>query len=218
MIILGHHGSAPSGLLLDALKDRGLTWSTARPDRAERLPQPSAVAAAVVLGSREHSDEKAPEWAAVETDWLRSAHETGTAILGLGFGAQTLATALGGSVKPAQKPARGWTEISTAAPELIAPGSWFTWADSEIENPPGAELLAHNDLGPQAFRAGDTIGVHFHPHLTPQIITEWVYADAANGLDTQGILEATAREFKAAAVAAHRLLLTFASSAQRARR
>ena len=107
MLILQHQDNAPPGLLLDVLRARRLAWRTARPDRAERLPDPNSVAFAVVLGSDHSAGETQHQWITAEIDWLRSAHGAGTAILGLGFGAQALAVALGGGVERADEPGLG---------------------------------------------------------------------------------------------------------------
>jgi GMP synthase (glutamine-hydrolysing) len=218
VLILQHQENAPPGLLLDVLRARGLTWRTVHLDRAEPLPDPGSVALAVVLGSDRSADETQHHWIAAELGWLRFAHEAGTAILGLGFGAQALAVALGGGVQRADRPAHGWKRVSTEAPQMIAPGPWFAWHDDVIRVPPGAEILAYDDNGPQAYRAANHLGVQFHPEVTPEIIAGWVYGESAPALDTQGVLEATSREFKTAAVAAHHLLATFAGSVRRLKR
>jgi GMP synthase (glutamine-hydrolysing) len=218
VVILQHQDSAPPGLLLDVLIARGLPRRTVRIDRAERLPDPSSIALAVVLGSDESADETHNEWLAAEIEWLRRADQAGTTILGLGFGAQALALALGGAVARAGRPARGWRRVSTTEPQTIAPGPWFAWHDDSICIPPGAQLLAHNDGGPQAFRAGNHLGIQFHPEVTPELIAERVYGQNSHPIDTQGLLEATSREYKGAAVAAHHLFSTFADSVDRLHR
>ena len=215
VVILQHQDDAPAGLLLDVLKARRLARRTVRVDRAERLPDPRSIALAVVLGTDQSADQTRDGWIAAEIDWLRSADTAGTTILGLGFGAQALALALGGSVEPARRPARGWRWVSTTEPQTIAPGPWFAWHDDAIRIPPGAQLIAHNDTGPQAYRAEHHLGIQFHPEVTPEIINARVYAGTSHGVDTQDVLEATSREFKTAAVASGRLFSTFADSVRR---
>ena len=218
VVMLQHQDNASPGLLLDVLRARDLVRRTVRIDRAERLPDPSSIALAVVLGSDESADETRNGWLADEIEWLRRADQAGTTILGLGFGAQALALALGGAVEPAGRPARGWRRVVTAEPQTIAAGPWFAWHDDSIRIPPGAQLLAHNNGGPQAYRAGNHLGIQFHPEVTPEIITKRVYGEHSAAVDTQGLLEATSREFKTAAVAANQLFSTFADSVDRLHR
>src|ERR1700722_3685155 len=106
VVILQHQDNAPPGLLLDVLIARGLPRRTVRMDRGERLPDPSSIALAVVLGSDESADVTRNGRLAGEIEWLRRADQAGTTVLGLGFGAQALALALGGTVEPATRPAR----------------------------------------------------------------------------------------------------------------
>lgn len=215
VLILQHQDNAPAGLLLDVLRSRHLTWRTIRVDRGERLPDPGSVAVAFVLGSDQSAHETTRHWLTAEIAWLRSADQAGTGILGLGFGAQALAIALGGDIERAHRTKRGWLHVSSADPQRIAPGAWFCWDDNLLHIPPGAELLADNESGPQAFGTAHHLGVQFHPEVTPKIIADWVQQDAESALVAERILEATAREFKAAALAAQLLFTTFTSAAQR---
>ena len=215
VLILQHQGTAPAGLLLDVLRSRHLTWRIIRVDRSELLPDPRSVAVAFVLGCDQSLHDPEHRWIAAEIDWLRGADHAGTGILGVGFGAQALAIALGGAVEPTERTKRGWLRVSTADPRRVAPGPWFSWDDTVLHIPPGAELLADNENGPQAYGMAHHLGVQFHPEVTPKIINDWVEQSSDPALDTQRILEATSREFEAAALAAHGLFTTFTSAAQR---
>jgi GMP synthase (glutamine-hydrolysing) len=213
-VIIQHQEDAPAGLLLDALVAEGVDREIVRLDRGEPLPPPRSVQLAVSLGSDASATEAVRDWIAGELDWLRAADEAGTAILGLCFGGQALALALGGEVHQAQRPERGWVRVDTVEPDFLAPGPWLTWHDDAFELPPGAELLAHNDSGPQAFRAGRHMGVQFHPEVTPEIVAEWVGGSREVELDGRAILEGTERESRRAAVDAHRLFTGFIASAR----
>ena len=46
-------------------------------------------------------------------------------VLGICFGAQVLAAALGGTVEPAGQAEIGWVMVDSADPELIPPGPWL---------------------------------------------------------------------------------------------
>jgi len=39
--------------------------------------------------------------------------------------------------------------------------------------PPGAKVLAANESGVQAYRAGRHVAVQFHPEVTPEIVAAW---------------------------------------------
>jgi GMP synthase-like glutamine amidotransferase len=40
--------------------------------------------------------------------------------------------------------------------------------------PPGATLIAENDLCPQAFSFGRTLGLQFHPEIDPDVLDQWL--------------------------------------------
>jgi GMP synthase (glutamine-hydrolysing) len=209
-VVLHHRDDAPRGPLLDVLTARKFEPVVVRVDSGESLPDPGAAQLAVVIGSdrlSQHPD----RWLDVELDWLRRVDGTRTAVLALGSGAQTLATALGGSVQKLRQPRRCWVQVDTTELRLISPGPWLAWQDEVIRLPRRAELLAHDRVGPQAFRVNRHLGVHFHPEVTPEIVGEWIAA-SHEVLDTQGIMEATWRDFRVASEAAHRMFSTFLDS------
>jgi GMP synthase-like glutamine amidotransferase len=213
--VLQDREDTPGGLVLDVLAERGLRATTVRLDRGEPLPDPGSSSLAFALGSAGAVDDPARGWADSELEWLRQADRAGTAVLGLGLGAEALAVALGGAVERAPRPQRGWIRVATAVPDLIAPGPWLAWRDDVIRLPARAQLLAHDRVGPQAFRCNGHVGVQFHPAVTPEIVRRWVTATQGTVLDYQGILEATSRDYDAGTAAGRRLLSGFIDSVLR---
>jgi GMP synthase-like glutamine amidotransferase len=89
-----------------------------------------------------------------------------------------------------------------------------------IQLPPGAQLLAHDRVGPQALSLRGHLGVQFHPEVKPETVAGWVgfrRGEAVDGqpLDGQAVLEATSRERLAAAAASRRLLAAFINQRSR---
>jgi len=125
----------------------------------------------VVTGSRSsvYWDEG---WIDDLTGWVARAADRGLPVLGVCYGHQVLAEALGGRVDAMDDIELGYREIRpTAAADgdplldgLDAPFLAFeTHSDRVVDLPPRATLLAENDRGVQAFRRGDCWGVQFHP-------------------------------------------------------
>lgn len=216
-VVLQHRDDAPAGVLIDALVAGGFTPTTVRVDRGQSLPGPEAVKIAVALGNDSSAADLSRPWVLTELDWLRRADRAGTPILGIGFGAQALAVALGGAVQPALRPRHGWVWVASSSPESVPSGPWLAWDEEVIRLPPRAQLVAHDRVGPQAFRAGGHLGVQFHPEVTPQIVADWVANRPRNSLDAQGILEVTSREYATASAAARRLFSTFVSTVRQPR-
>ena len=213
-VVLQHRDDAPGGLLIDVLEAVAFRSSTVRVDRGEPLPDPASFTLAVTLGCDGPVDQQAGGWVGTELEWLLQADRAGTAVLGVGSGAQTLALALGGGVRPAPRARHGWVWISSSNPAWISPGPWLAWQEQVINLPPKARLLAHDPIGPQAYIANGHLGVQFHPEVTPKILCDWVTAGTA-GLYTQGVLEVTSREYTTASAAARRLLSTYVDSLAR---
>jgi GMP synthase-like glutamine amidotransferase len=125
------------------------------------------------------------------------------AVLGLCFGGQALAAALGGAVETAPEPELGWTEIETDEPELVPPGPWLEWHYERFTTPPGATEIARTGPATQAFRHGRHLGVQFHPESTVEIVERWAVSDRdrleALGLGDGATLIAATPEDRAAA-------------------
>jgi GMP synthase-like glutamine amidotransferase len=134
-------------------------------------------------------------------------------VLGICFGAQALAAALGGRVHRLPERELGWVTVESADPERIAAGPWLTWHEDGIELPPLAYELARNRFGVQAFCHCRHLAVQFHPEVDAGIVADWARGDAPPELDRAALLRATERHLPAAAAAAARLFDGFAARA-----
>jgi len=113
-------------------------------------------------------------WVRDEIDFLRAAVEADVPVLGICFGGQLLAAALGGAVVPAERPEVGWTTVETTRPDLVEAGPWFQWHGDRWVLPEGLEAIARTDVAEQAFVAGRSMGLQFHPELTPAMLDLWL--------------------------------------------
>jgi GMP synthase-like glutamine amidotransferase len=153
-------------------------------------------------------------WVHEEIDFLRGAHEAGVPVLGICFGGQALACAVGGAVIPATQPEVGWTLVETKRPDLVPPGPWFQWHGDRWVLPDGITALARTPLAEQAFVSGRSLGVQFHPELTPAMLDGWLaFGGEAHarglGLDPDGLRAETAVQAEPAAQRARSLVRTF---------
>jgi GMP synthase-like glutamine amidotransferase len=142
-------------------------------------------------------------WLSDEVRVIGDAVRAGKPVLGICFGAQVIARALGGDVSPAPVSEIGWTYIRSLEPELVSNGPWFQFHFDRFTVPPGARTVAENPAAPQAFVVGKTLGVQFHPELNSETLTEWFEWGGAGkvsqaGLDPEIMLQQTRDEEQAA--------------------
>ena len=141
------------------------------------LPAPHTIAGAVLTGSHAMVSDRA-DWSEALGTWLATAVQQQTPVLGICYGHQLLAHALGGEVGPNEVGREMGTvriHLHPAAQEdpLFArlPASFAAQAthlQSVLRPPAGATVLAHNEHDAcHAFRWGDAAwGVQFHPEFS----------------------------------------------------
>ncbi|MGW3992712.1 type 1 glutamine amidotransferase [Amycolatopsis sp. NPDC004772] len=147
------------------------------PDVEPSFPDSAAYDLLVPLGapwSAGVDDARIGRWLAPELRWLAAAVAGGGAVFGVCFGAQALARALGGTVTRSPSPEIGWVAVESDRPDLVPSGPWFQWHFDRFTVPPGAVELARNAAAPQAYRAGRSLGVQFHPEVTPAGVRRWI--------------------------------------------
>jgi GMP synthase-like glutamine amidotransferase len=170
-LVLEHEPDAPAALLAEWAADRGVPIEVV--PAGAPIPDPAGRPFVVALGSEASAYDDAVPWLPAERTALDRALAAGVPVLGICFGAQHLARALGGTVGPAVRPEVGWMAIETFDPAVVPPGPWLQWHRDAFTVPPGAELLAQSEVSPQAFRHGPHLGVQFHPEVTAAVVADW---------------------------------------------
>lgn len=113
-------------------------------------------------------------WIGPELAFLAEAHQRDIPLLGICFGGQALAAALGGTVSASPVPEVGWRTINSDVPDAIAEGPWMQWHYDRFTVPTEATELARNEIGPQAFVKDRTLGLQFHPEVSEEIVHGWL--------------------------------------------
>jgi GMP synthase-like glutamine amidotransferase len=113
-------------------------------------------------------------WLLPEIEWIRQAVTSGKPVLGICFGGQLIARAMGGSVAPGAKGEIGWTYIFSDRPDLVSNGPWFQFHYDRWQLPGSALEVARNSAASQAFTNARNLGVQFHPELTVEMLSGWL--------------------------------------------
>jgi GMP synthase-like glutamine amidotransferase len=210
-LLLKPHAYSYPGLVGEAASERGFELVEHVASEDERIPEMDGFDLLVCMGApwSVYGDEVAP-WIGTALQRFRSAVERDIPVLGICFGAQAFAEALGGEARPALATEVGWREVETDDAAIVPPGPWFMWHSDTFTLPPGARELARTSVGPQAFALGPHLCVQFHPEITPGILGAWIEHDdedfRRNGVDPQRVLEQTRAELGRARVRARELL------------
>ncbi|ACV47247.1 MULTISPECIES: type 1 glutamine amidotransferase [Halomicrobium] len=147
-------------------------------DVTEReLPDTFAFDGCLLTGSRASVYWEEP-WIADLTSWVRDAVERDVAFLGVCFGHQLLAHALGGEVEPMDEYEIGYRTVEHDGTSELLDGVderftvFTTHSDRVVELPPGAEQFAANDYGIHGFQTEDVFSVQFHPEYDTETARE----------------------------------------------
>ena len=159
-------------------------------------------------------DDRIGTWLTPELDWLRNVQASDVPILGICFGAQALARALGGSVAPGPRAEIGYTWITSDDESLVPGGPWFQWHYDRFTVPPGAVEIARNPRASQAYVIGRSLAVQFHPEVTTACLRGWLDEGGLqeaqeDGVDPVELLAGTVREEPMAIQRAHALVDAF---------
>jgi len=114
------------------------------------------------------------KWLLPEVDWIRTIVESGKPVLGICFGGQLMARALGGSVARAPQCEIGWKSIWSDQPDLVPEGPWFQFHYDQWKLPPGAREIARNPIASQAFVIRNSLAVQFHPEVNATSLKQWL--------------------------------------------
>lgn len=170
------------GTIAPELASRGLTlavhsfeWERAAPPKLE------TAAMVIVMGSPDAAYDDA-RWITEELHYVRAAIELSVPILGVCFGGQLLARALGGTVTESSCPEYGFVDVESTRPELVGPGPWMQFHGDTFLAPATATVIASNSAGQQAFVQGPHLGLQFHPEIDGDVFRSWADAWARDGV------------------------------------
>jgi GMP synthase (glutamine-hydrolysing) len=174
------------------------------------------------------------EWVEPVCEWVREAVDRGLPALGVCFGHQLLAHALGGEVADMGEYELGYrevrrTDIDPDAADDPEDGDplfegldeeflvFTTHSDTVAEVPPGAAVIAENDYGNHGFRLGRVAGVQAHPEYDQEMAEAVTLTKDLPEERIQRVLDGITDENFARACETKRLFDNFTDYARRVR-
>jgi GMP synthase-like glutamine amidotransferase len=185
-LVIEHEPDVPAALVDEWLSDRGFIPDLYRIATDSLDRDPRGYDLIVTLGSVVGAYDDTVAWVGREQRLLREAFDADVPMLGICFGSQSLARALGGRAMRADRTEIGWIEIDSFDPSLVPAGPWLQWHQDTFIAPPGATVLARSPAGPQAFTTRRSLGVQFHPEVTAELVAAWAAA-ARDELERAGV-------------------------------
>ena len=168
------HGQYPD-MFATLLKqtDPSLTFTVYNAEQADLPAHMDACDAYLITGSSHGVNDRLP-WIAKLEDFVRQLHHAQKKVIGICFGHQLIAKALGGKVI---KSPNGWgvgmskNTITQQKPWMHPPSNKFnlliSHQDQVLELPPGTEILARNDFCPfYMLQIGNNLTIQGHPEFS----------------------------------------------------
>ncbi len=196
-LVIVHDPGSEAVLVGDRLEHHGFTLdrfeiTTVANDpvgSAVELGDPTDYDLIVPMGSiwSVYDTDRIGSWISDELDFLRLADDADVPVFGVCFGAQALASALGGRVTRSSQPQVGWHPLDIAIDCGMPSGPWMQWHYDCFEPPTDATVLAQDQIGVQAFTVRRHLGVQFHPEVTRAHLDYWMDLSGTEELDDLGI-------------------------------
>src|SRR5262249_42574950 len=113
LLVVEHDADCPAGMLGEWASASALPVTSVRLHPGGALPARPACDAAVLLGSEHTAYDNALPWLRAELAFVERLLAGGVPVLGICFGGQLLARALGGRLYRLPAPELGWAQLST---------------------------------------------------------------------------------------------------------
>jgi GMP synthase-like glutamine amidotransferase len=188
-LLISHEKAGGPGVIGDILKSRGI--ETQRHiilgedgELNLNFPDPSEFDFIISFGSFYSAyDPEVATWVDAEEVLITNSLDKEVPFLGVCFGGQVLAKAVGGSVEKSDELELGELHIKETALGLPFPeGPWFSWHGDRMILPDHIEVLAETPSAVQVFRHKTAVGLQFHPEATPELVQSWLDIGGADYL------------------------------------
>jgi GMP synthase (glutamine-hydrolysing) len=218
--VVGDRGDSDAGFVGERLEQLGgqLTLclrETLTPDAG--APDLDGADLVLLLGSADGVVDPGREAVVrAESALVRDCLARGVPVIGICYGAQLAAHALGATVTKGGARQIGWYFVESHDPALCPPGPWLQYHDDWFMVPESARVIGESDVRAQGFAVEKADGRlqlvawQFHPEVTPAILKRWVAEDRdtlpGRGVEPAAFVAETQEREIVARAAAHALV------------
>lgn len=187
VLVVADETDRDGGYVTERLRQRGATIEVLDREHLDATTGADATerhGLLLLLGSHRSAHDPAHSHdVALESRMVRESLVGGTPVMGICFGAQVMARALGGTSYAMDVPEVGWRRVDTIDDVLCPRGPWGQFHADTFSPPPTARVLGSTWYGPQCFvddsHGARAIGWQFHPEVTPEVYARWIDQSAA---------------------------------------
>ena len=197
-VVIEHDPSISLGNLEPVLVDAGYAIEIVDARRANLAEIDASAPDLVVVLGNDHGvyEKNEREYIAKEEEWLADRLAAERPTLGVCFGAQIMASALGGGVFKGDSTQIGYRSVEPTAAGENSPVAVFKgvpvvqWHGATFTLPEHVTRLAgSNDYENEAFAVDNwALAVQFHPEVTPEMFGEWL-EDGRESVEAEGLSE-----------------------------
>ena len=213
--MVANRGDGDDGFVGERLSELGANFGRLwREDPVELADAELAADLVLSLGSDWSVYDASTESSAeAERALVRRAARRGVPVLGICYGGQLCASALGAEVTRAAQPEIGWRVLDSDDVSFCGTGPWFQYHFDRWTDGGPVRSFMRNSLSPQGFVFGRILGLQFHPEVTPVTVSSWLRAApedvAAAGEVIESIEAETAQRADDARSRCHQLVDVF---------
>jgi len=183
VLVISHAACERAGYLCEYLGQRNISYERIRHEQGESIPEAIHNLSGLVFLGSPSSVNDSLGWIREEMALIKSALVADIPVLGICFGAQLLAKALGARVVPAPGMQIGWHPVTLTQQghaifdDAGLPDHFlaFEWHGDTFSLPGDATPVFTGEcIEQQGFVFKNCLAVQFHPEVTKAMIHEWI--------------------------------------------